>query len=149
MLIRNFVQQDKDAVLAMVEDFYNSPGVLNPIPTSNFAEAFEEMCDGGSHRLRGLVIEVDGKAAGFCSLSFSYSTEAGGAVVLIEEVYIHPHYQGRGLGTAIFNYIIQEYKDKAARLRLEVAPENLRAMALYQRIGFSQLPYRQMTLEDF
>ena len=149
MNILNFIAQDKDTILAMVEDFYNSPGVLNPIPTSNFADAFDEMCNGGSHRLRGLVIETDGKAAGFCSLSFSYSTEAGGAVVLIEEVYIHPAFQSQGLGSAIINYIIKEYKGKAARLRLEVAPENLRAMALYQRIGFTELPYRQMTLEDF
>lgn len=149
MTIRNLEPMDKNAVLAMVEDFYHSPGVLNPIPTSNFANAYDEMCCGGSERLRGLVMEVEGKTAGFCSLSFSYSTEAGGPVVLIEELYIAPEFQGNGIGTAVFNLLKEEYKGKAARLRLEVAPENARALALYERIGFTRLPYIQMTMEDF
>lgn len=147
--IRNFEPEDKGAVLAMVDTFYNSPGVLHPIPVQNFANAYGEMCGGGSGRLRGLLIESDNHLAGFCSLSFSYSTEAGGPVVLIEEVFIHPDYRGHGIGAKVFAFIENEYKGNAARLRLEVAPDNQRAIALYARLGFTKLPYVQMTMEDF
>ena len=146
-MIRNFEERDREAVLAMVETFYHSPGVLHPIPTENFARAFAEMCGGGSGRLRGLLVEHEGRPAGFCSLSFSYSTEAGGPVVLIEEVYIDPAFRGQGLGAQVFAFIKAEYAGKAARLRLEVAPENNRAIALYQRLSFEKLPYVQMILE--
>ncbi len=149
MPVRNFSAEDRDAVLAMVDTFYHSPGVLHPIPTENFAAVFDEMCGGGSHRLRGLVVEHEGRCAGFCSLSFSYSTEAGGSVVLIEEVYIDPAFRGQGLGGEVFTFIHHEYSGKAARLRLEVAPENTRAIALYERLGFEKLPYVQMIRESF
>lgn len=149
MTIRNFTLQDKDTVLDMVHTFYTSPGVLHPIPVKNFADAYSAMCNGGNHHLRGLLIEEDGVPAGFCSLSFSYSTEAGGPVVLIEEVYIQPQFRGKGIGAQLFRYIKQEYKGKAARLRLEAAPENTRAIALYKRLGFEVLPYVQMIQEDF
>lgn len=149
MTIRDFKNTDRQSVLSMVETFYTSPGVLHPIPTRHFADAFDEMCSGGSARLRGLLIEFDGNPAGFCSLSFSYSTEAGGLVVLIEEVYIKPEFQCHGLGSSVFDFIKQQYHGKAARLRLEVAPENKRAAELYERLGFHTLPYTQMILEDF
>lgn len=149
MKIRDFTPADRAAVLDMVATFYNSPGVLHKIPAGNFAQAYDEMCGGGSTRLRGLLLEMEGKPAGFCSLSFSYSTEAGGPVVLIEEVYIHPVFRGHGLGSQVFDFIKKEYSGRAARLRLEVAPGNKRAAALYERLGFTALPYTQMILEDF
>lgn len=149
MIIRDFKQTDFHAVLAMVTTFYTSPGVLHEIPTENFANAYNEMCNGGSGRLRGLLIEQDGIAAGYCQLSFSYSTEANGLVVLIEELFILPEFRGYGLGTAMFAYIKNEYKGKAARLRLEVAPENKRAQKLYESLGFEAFPYMQMIQENF
>lgn len=149
MIIRDFTAQDKTAVLALVDEFYHSPGVLHQIPTQHFADAYEEMCGGGSGWLRGLALEQNSHVVGFCSLSFSYSTEAGGPVVLIEEVYVHNSCRGLGYGKKLFEFIKNEYRGKAARLRLEVAPENTRAKALYQRLGFECLPYVQMILEDF
>ncbi len=149
MTIRDFRTDDRDVVLSMVTAFYTSPGVSHPIPVEHFATVFDEMCNGGSARLRGLLIEANGAAAGFCSLSFSYSTEAGGQVVLIEEVFLSPAYRGQGLGGALFRWLKEEYRDTAARLRLEVMPDNTGAIALYRRLGFKELPYTQMVLEDF
>lgn len=149
MLIRDLTPNDKDAVLAMAEAFYNSPGVLHRIPVENFAAAYDEMTGGGSGRLRGLLLEVEGAPAGYCQLSFSYSTEAGGPVVLVEEAFILPEHRGSGLGSELFRFLRAEYSGKAARLRLEVAPDNTRAIQLYERLGFAPLPYVQMVLEDF
>lgn len=149
MLIRDMTKDDRQAVLGMAETFYNSPGVLHRITVENFAAAYDEMCGGGSGRLRGLLILVEGAPAGYCQLSFSYSTEAGGPVVLVEEVYILEKYRGMGLGSDLFEFLREEYGGKIARLRLEVAPGNTRAIALYERLGFEKLPYVQMVLEDF
>ena len=87
MPIRNFKSTDRDVLAGMVDSFYHSPAVGHPIPVENFMNAFEDMCDGGSPYLRGLMVEHNGKSVGFCSLSFSYSTEAGGRVEKIESSY--------------------------------------------------------------
>ncbi|MDL2218882.1 GNAT family N-acetyltransferase [Ruminococcaceae bacterium OttesenSCG-928-O06] len=149
VVIRDFTAEDKEAVLAMVDAFYHSPAVDHDIPLAHFADVYDEMCGGGSARVRGLAVQQDGKLVGFCALSFSYSTEAGGPVVLIEEAAILPECRGAGLGQALFAFIQNEYRGKAARLRLEVAPDNTRAMALYERMGFARLPYIQMISEAF
>lgn len=148
MLIRDFTPNDKQAVLGMAEAFYDSPGVLHRIPIEHFAAVYDEMCNGGSSRLRGLVLQVEGQPAGYCQLAFSYSVEAGGPVVQVEEVYILEEYRGIGLGSDLFGFLREEYGG-SARLRLEVAPGNTRAVQLYERLGFERLPYIQMILEDF
>lgn len=147
-MIRNLTAQDKESVLAMVTEFYTSPGVLHKIPVSNFSTVYDDMVKGTPY-LRGLAIEHEGQLAGYCQLTFSYSTEAGGMVVWIEEVYIKEEFRGHGLGNEVFQYLKSEYRGKAARLRLEVSPDNPRAAALYERLGFEVLPYTQMMQENF
>lgn len=149
MSVRNFQKSDRDTVLKMVDSFYHSPAVDHPIPVQNFADAYDDMCDGGSAYMRGLLVEHEGQAAGYCSLSFNYSTEAGGLVVWIEEIFILPQFQGLGLGAEVFAFVKDAYRGKAARLRLEVADGNTRAQELYKRLGFEVLPYIQMINEDF
>lgn len=149
MQIRDFTLQDKPAVLNMVHTFYNSPGVLHSIPVENFEKAYDEMCMGGSNRVRGLLIEIENTAAGYCFLSFGYSAEAGGTVVFIEDLFMKDECRGHGAGAAVLNFLRNEYHGKAARLRLEVAPENTRAQELYKRMGFTVLPYIQMICEGF
>lgn len=70
-------------------------------------------------------------------------------VVLLEELYLRPDCRGKGYGKQLLDFLKKEYAGRAARLRLEVAPENPRARQLYEREGFEVLPYTQMILEDF
>ena len=71
--------------------------------------------------------------------------EVGGMVVWIEELYILPGHQGKGLGSAFFAWL--EKNVPAVRYRLEAEPENVRAMSLYKRLGYEVLPYVQMIKE--
>ena len=44
--------------------------------------------------------------------SFTHSNEVAGMVVLIEELYIRPEYQGKGIGNFVLDWLFQEYQDK-------------------------------------
>lgn len=148
MQIRTFLPSDREAVLALVADFYNSPACLHRIPVQNFADAFDEMAaDRGL--MRGLALVEAGRICCYCQLAFTYSTEAGGPVVLLEELYLAPDCRGRGWGSEVLEFLKREYAGRAARIRLEVAPENPRARQLYEREGFAVLGYTQMILENF
>lgn len=145
-MIRKIRQEDKDIFLHMAEDFYHSEAVLHPIPKKNHQAVFEEMMRSEQYA-EGYIIQWKDEIAGYGLLSKMFSQEAGGIVVWIEEVYVLPEFQGKGLGNTFFEYIQRELSPSVTRLRLEVEQENTRAVALYKRLGFKEMPYLQMVKE--
>jgi ribosomal protein S18 acetylase RimI-like enzyme len=129
----------------MTREFYGSGAVLRPVPDGYFAGTFDALVS-GSPFLDGFVAEEDGTVAASLQVSLTWSNEAGGLVVWLEELYVRPERRGRGLGTALIRRALAEYGGKAARFRLEAEPSNEGAMRLYRRLGFRELPYRQMIL---
>lgn len=146
IMIRDFIQEDKPTLLAMVADFYNSDAVSHPIPAEHFAHCFD-MIIAKSPFVRGLTILHNEEILGYCQLSFTYSSEADGIVVLIEEIYIKPECRGKGIAHQIFGFVENEYKNSAKRLRLECSKANPKAYALYSRLGYNVLDYIQMIKE--
>ena len=92
---------------------------------------------------RALIIEDDDIPVGFALLSFSHATEAGGLVVLLEDLYISETCRGKGLGSKFMQFMEQEYPE-ARRFRLEVTKANLKAIGLYSSLGYKTLDYVQM-----
>ncbi|HBR02944.1 MAG TPA: GNAT family N-acetyltransferase, partial [Ruminiclostridium sp.] len=95
----------------------------------------------------GYIFEYGGQIAGYALLSQTYSNEAGGLVLWIEEVYILPEYRRKGLGHEFFVFVEQRYKGMVARIRLEADKTNERAIELYRKLGFANLNYLQMYKE--
>lgn len=146
MLIRRPEPRDKKEYLAMSEEFYATDAVLHPVPKRNFERTFDLLLT-GSRYADAYLVEEDGKAVGYALLAFTWSNEAGGMVVWGEELYIRPQYRGKGIGNAVIARIFKDYGNKAVRFRLETEDSNTGARKLYRRIGFRDLPYRQMILE--
>lgn len=79
-------------------------------------------------------------------LAKTWSQEAGGLTVWIEEIYVTPPHQGKGQGRAFFQFLREHVP--AARFRLETEAGNVRAKALYKREGFRPLPYESFILGE-
>lgn len=146
MTIRKLKPQDKSAYIAMSKEFYHSSAVLGPVPDENFAKTFDLLIS-GSRFADAYLAEDGGKAAGYALLSFTWSNEAGGMVVWLEEIYLRPEFRNAGIGRQIIERIFEEYGENAARFRLEIEDSNTGAKRLYKRIGFHELEYRQMFLK--
>ena len=132
---------DKEEFLSLSRDLYRSDAVLHEIDESCHIHAFDEMMRSGEYLL-GYLLKCGGKTAGYAVLNKMFMREVGGTVVWIEELYITPPFQGKGLGSAFFAWLEQNVP--AVRYRLEAEPDNVRAMALYKRLGYEVLPYVQM-----
>lgn len=143
-MIRKITKSDRELYLEFSRIFYNSPAVHAPIPESYREAAFDEMVS-SDERLVGVVLECDGKPAGYGLASKMYSQEAGGIQLWLEELFVLPEYRSRGLGREFFDYM--EALPNVARTRLEYERENLRAAALYRRLGYSDVPYAQLMKE--
>ncbi|MGN0962745.1 MAG: GNAT family N-acetyltransferase [Clostridia bacterium] len=143
-MIRKINENDRDAFLAMTEDFYNSDAVYYRIPKEYRERTFEELMRSDVYT-EGFIFEKDGKTAGYALISKSFSQEAGGIVVWLEELMILPEYRSRGLSTEFFHYL--EENVPAARYRLETEPGNEGAVRLYKRMGYEFCPYTQWIKE--
>lgn len=140
-MVRKMTAADRAAYLAMAGEFYASDAVHAPIPAERFSRTFDEAMR--SDRYVGLyMLETEGRAVGYALTARTYQQEAGGEVVWIDEIYVRPEGRSRGLGREFLAYVAE--RSGAARLRLEVAADNVRAKALYAAMGYEELPYEQM-----
>ncbi len=90
-------------------------------------------------RGRAVVVEIDRRVAGYALLISFWSNEYGGEIAAIDELYIEPQHRGQGIGSSLFDAVVADralWPAPPAALELEVTPNNARARALYERLGF-------------
>ncbi len=82
------------------------------------------------------VIEHDGKIIGFgCLIIHQIPTK--GKVARVEDVVVHMHHRGKGLGKSLMNELITIAKGKGARhIDLTSNPTRVPARKLYESLGF-------------
>ena len=145
-MIRPITPSDRQDYITMCREFYSGDAVLHPVPEEYFARTFDALME-NTPFAAAYIIEQDGVTAGYALLAKSFSQEAGGIVIWIEELYIRPEFQGHGLGTAFFRFLEAQNDGTVKRYRLEYEPDNVRGAALYRRLGFTPLGYGQMIKE--
>lgn len=141
-MIRDLLPDDREVFLSMAEKFYSSTAVAYSVDSQNFRTTFD-VAMSKSPFIRLLIIEEEGTPVGYALLSFTYSNEAGGIVVLVEELYIGEAYRNKGFGSRFFEFLELEYP-LAKRFRLEVRGDNKKAIELYNRLGYNVFNYVQM-----
>lgn len=145
-MIRELKEQDKEQFISMVESFFHSEAVLHAIPKEYILNTYKEVISGSPYA-KVYIFEEQGEIAGYGQISLTYSNEAGGIAVWIEELYILEKFRGLGLGSAFLDFIKKEYSLTAKRIRLELCESNKVAKKLYLKKGFVSLDYEQMLFE--
>ena len=143
--IDRMTAHDREEVLAMMRPFYASDAVFTNGSEEIFAADFDA-CVSDSPYLSGYLLRVDGEVAGYGMVAKSFSTEFGRPCLWIEDIYLKEPYRHQGLGKAFFDFLEKEYPGMLIRLELE--PENEAALALYQKRGFSPLPYLELKKQN-
>ena len=146
LAFRDLTPEDRDLVVPMVQAFYRSDAVDHPVDAAVLERSFQAAAGPAEPLLRGLLIQWEGRPAGYMYITQCYSAEVGGRCVFIEEIFLKPEFRGQGLGTEIMAWLEREYP-AARRFRLEVTQVNQGAVRLYQRAGYQFLHYDQMVLD--
>ena len=76
------------------------------------------------------IIAFEGKEAGGLLLEWKPGS------LYIHEIQLLPEYQGRGIGTAVVQKVIEQGARRKLPITLSVVPANQRAKSLYERLGF-------------
>lgn len=139
--IRTMTRADAPGVLEMMRVFYASPAVLSNGSEEIF-RADVENCVNDCPFLEGYIFEEAGVIQGYGMVAKSFSTEFGKPCIWIEDLYVKDECRGRGIGTAFLEFIGGKYPH--ALHRLEVEAENEKALRVYEKCGFTELPYMEM-----
>ena len=132
MRIRSIEASDREFFIDRCHAFYKTPACDHEIPQQNAERTFELLLHGTPYS--------------YCLLALTWSNEAGGLCVWLEEIMVDDEQRGKGIGSRIIAAVHEKY-NTAARYRLEVTESNVRASALYHMLGFEDLEYRQMILD--
>lgn len=144
-IIRAMQENDRNEVIEMMRVFYASPAVFSNGSDEIFISDFDN-CIGNSPYLEGFIFENSGTVQGYAMIAKSFSTEFGKPCIWIEDIYIRDEFRGCGIGSRFFRYLEEKYTDVI--FRLEVEEENKRAVHVYRKSGFDELPYMEMKKEN-
>ena len=134
-------EDHRPAVLDMMDVFYHSEAVFTDGSAEIYA-ADVDACISDNPYLEGYVFEQQGRVVGYAMVAKSFSTEFGKPCIWIEDLYLQPQFRHKGYGKAFFTFLDGKYPH--ALKRLEMEPENENAKALYEKAGFTVLPYTEM-----
>ena len=133
-----------DEVLGMMRVFYDSPAVLHT-SSDQVLKNDIDACIGDNPYLDGYVFMEDNQITGYAMVSKSFTTEYGGLCGWIEDLYIKPEYRRQGISREFFKTLPSLHPD-IVRFKLEVEPENERAITTYKSCSYSLLPYNIMEM---
>jgi GNAT superfamily N-acetyltransferase len=88
-----------------------------------------------------------GEAVGFATIFWSWDTTEGSRIGIMNDLYLAPGARGSGLADRLVEACLERCaKRGAARLEWQTAPSNLRAQAVYDRLGGVREPWLVYTL---
>lgn len=95
------------------------------------------------HRHLLWVIADDAQIAGWAGLLPVSSRQVYAGVAEVS-IYIHPGYQGKGVGRILMNHLILESERSGIwTLQASIFPENVPSIALHRSSGFREIGYRE------
>lgn len=144
--IRKLTAGDRETYFALANEFYHSEAVLHPVPQANIDATFRELMRDGAY-LEAQIIEWNEEIAGFALWAKTYSQEAGGMVLWLEELFLRPAFRSLGLGKKYMEWMLENRDASVKRFRLEIEEDNHNAKELYLQSGFKMLDYRQMYID--
>jgi|SRR5579862_1984038 len=90
---------------------------------------------GEKPKFRALIAEWGAQPAGYAVFFEHYSTWAGPTLYL-EDLYVRPHFRGKGIGMALLAAVADiALRENSRAMQWEVLDWNERAIALYRSLG--------------
>jgi len=124
-------------------------GLAEYVGQSDMVSATEEQLEKtlfNSSNAVGVLIAYKAEVpAGFVVFFQTYSTFKAIPGLYIEDLFVFPQYRQQGIGSALFEYLIQYAKQQGFhKIEWYVNNKNLKAMDFYQKMGARKLDYKSI-----
>jgi GNAT superfamily N-acetyltransferase len=105
------------------------------------------LADTGHEGVQLLARDGAGAAVGFASVFWSWDTTEATRIGIMNDLYVAPQARGSGLAERLIAACAEHaFARGASRLEWQTGPDNLRAQAVYDRIGGVREPWLVYTL---
>ncbi|KUI97294.1 GNAT family N-acetyltransferase [Vibrio sp. MEBiC08052] len=111
-----------------------------PFPISVTLSDIETNLLGKDAVAKAVIFYLDEKPCGFAVYYFTFSTTTGKRGLHLDDLYVEPKYQGRGIGKKALMYLAQIAKEKdCARFEWWALKTNDAAIKFYLNVGAQKL----------
>ncbi len=145
-MAREFIEKDRQIYIDFAKEFYSGGGVLHEVSVECFNKTFDAII-AKSPFVQGYMLEYNGAPAGYCVTAKGFSTEIGGNTLWVEDIFVKPEFQGKGIAKTFLKELIENTDSSVCRVRLEATKDNDGAIGLYSKLGFEELKYNQYILD--
>lgn len=130
-------QKEIESIMSVcAESFFNQ--------SVNTAEAIKTLADKFSRHGKFICAMCDSQIAGFVSF---YDNDMDNLVGFLSMIIVRNQFQGNDIGSALVHQCVNECRMSGMRkLRLEVSPDNKKAIAFYEKMGFEQADKNQTSI---
>ena len=78
----------------------------------------------------------DGRALGFATIFWSWSTLSASRIAVMNDLFVHPDGRGGGYAGALISACVDHARERGATsVQWQTAKDNLQAQAVYDRVG--------------
>jgi GNAT superfamily N-acetyltransferase len=139
-------REDLPQLVALLGVLFSQEAEFVPDDTKQTRALEKILADDSVGRIH--VARDGGKVVAMASLVYGISTAEGGLAASFEDFVVLPGYRGKGIGSALLQYVITEAKKQGVlRLALLTDKQNKRAQALYRKLGFAESTMKAMRLK--
>jgi GNAT superfamily N-acetyltransferase len=128
-------ERDLDHLLVLMRaycDFYRSHPSDGALLTMSRALIADPQREG----VQFIARSDAGAAIGFATVFWAWETNSGGRIGVMNDLFVAESQRGRKVGERLIEACRSACRERGAvRLEWQTAPENLRAQALYERVG--------------
>jgi GNAT superfamily N-acetyltransferase len=106
------------------------------------------MADPDCEGFQLIARDDDGRAVGFATVFWTWSTLAAARTAIMNDLFVHPDARGSGLAEALIEECrVRARRRGAASLGWQTAKDNDRAQAVYDRIGAKREEWLDYSLD--
>ena len=94
------------------------------------------LAEPGRHGTQMMAHDAEGKAVGFATVHWTWSTLQAREIGVMNDLFVAEEARGGGVAEALIAACVEECSDRgAAKLGWQTKKDNLRAQAVYERVG--------------
>jgi len=95
-----------------------------------------------------LARDDDGRAVGFATIFWSWSTLSASRIGVMNDLFVHPDARGSGVAEALIQACLARCRARGATsLGWQTAKDNMRAQTVYDRVGGKREEWLDYSLE--